>query len=341
MHVLFLTNKLVNGGGERVLLCLIQGVCAKGGVPTILFLGKRSAISSDIHREMEAAGARVVLASSPISAFRALKAATTLHLYNVNVYVKSLLFLPFIGNRRVICHVHGSAESANPVARKLFCADWNPCDEILFVSEAGKRSYELERGLVVPNPVVFPEVVRKEMVETGSHLRLLSVNRLVAVKRVGAQIEMLHVLRSDYGVDATLDIVGEGPELESLLARVKSLGLDQFVRFLGGCQHKAVLRLYQNYDAFLATSAAEGLGLSLIEALGAGLPAFAAPIPPFEEVAEIGGGVHFADPDNPKVAAETIVEALESGDFMPANNAALQRSFAPATFVKRITALYR
>lgn len=341
MNVVFLTNKLVNGGGERVLVRLVAGVRAEGGSATILFLGKHSAIAPDILREIESAGAQVVQPSMPLAAWRALRAATTVHLYNVNVYLKALALWPIIAGRRVICHVHGSAESANPLARKLFCADWNPCDELLFVSQAGKGSYGIARGLVVPNPVVFPPVRDSGEFGHGSEIRLLSVNRLVAVKRVIAQINILSALRNKHGLDATLDIIGEGPEKKALAVQVEELGLSEAVRFLGGRKHKVVLELYQDYDAFLATSEAEGLGLSLIEALASGLPAFAAPIPPFREVAAIGNGVQFIDPDSPEAAAAEIAESLSSGTLAPADSAALKQCFSPGAFVARMMGLYR
>tara|TARA_B100000700_G_scaffold17503_2_gene17282 strand:+ start:9256 stop:10281 length:1026 start_codon:yes stop_codon:yes gene_type:complete len=341
MNVVFLTNKLVNGGGERVLVRLIEGVCAAGGTATILFLGKRAAISMDIQREMESAGARVVLPTNPLAAWKALRSATSLHLYNINVYVKALALWPLMVRRRVICHVHGAAESANPLARMLFCAGWNPCDYLVFVSEAGKASYGVARGIVVPNPVFFPPVRSGGEISAGRGLRLLSVNRLVKVKRVAAQIEIVAALRDRHGLNVTLDIVGEGAEHELLVAKVEALGLGEAVHFLGGREHKDVLELYQSYDVFFATSAAEGLGLSLIEALAAGLPAFAASIPPYREVSAIGGGVQFIDPDTPAAAADEIAEALIAGTLAPADSSALQQSFDPDAFLARMTELYR
>jgi len=341
MNVVFLTNKLVNGGGERVLVRLVEGVCAAGGAVTILFLGKRTAISTEIRREMEAAGAHLVLPTAPLAAWNALRSATSLHLYNINVYVKALALWPLMARRRVICHVHGAAERANPLARMLFCAEWNPCDYIVFVSEAGKASYGIARGIVVPNPVVFPPVRAGGQRGSVGELRHLSVNRLVKVKRVAAQIEIIAALRDTHGLNATLDIVGEGAEQGVLAAKVEALGLGEAVNFLGGREHKDVLELYQSYDFFFATSAAEGLGLSLIEALAAGLPAFAAPIPPYREVSAIGGGVQFIDPDTPAVAADEIAEALIAGTLAPADSLALQQSFDPNAFLARMTELYR
>ena len=38
------------------------------------------------------------------------------------------------------------------------------------------------------------------------------------------------------------------------------------------CGHKDLTEVYQNYDAYLSGSTSEGFGLSLLEAIGSGLP---------------------------------------------------------------------
>lgn len=341
MNVVFVTNKLVNGGGERVLARLVSGVLAAGGVATILFLGSKRAVVPEIRKEMEAAGAKVILPDAPLAAWRALRVADALHLYNVNVYVKALPFLTFFARSRVICHVHGAAESANPLARRLFSARWNPCDEIVFVSQACRNSWGIDRGIVVSNPVTFPRSRRIAKTSAKNQFRLISVNRLVAVKRVASQIQIIAALREAHGIEATLDIVGEGPEHTKLVDLVDRLALKGKVRFLGGCAHEEVLGLYREYDGFLATSAAEGLGLGLIEALAAGLPAFAAPIPPFCEVAAIGGGVCFVDPEEPTGAAEDIADALLGNALPIADQEGLRAAFDGEAFVARMLGVYR
>ena len=341
MHVVFATNKLINGGGERVLAQLITGVRTAGGAATILFLGTKRALVAEIRAEMEAAGAKVVMATSAFKAVRALQSATSLHLYNVNVYAKMLPLLPLFRRIPVICHVHGAAESANVLARRLFQARWNPCDEIIFVSEAGRTSWGISRGRVVFNPVTFPGPRIAALPAARETLSLLSVNRLVPVKRVAAQLEILARLRGIHGLDARLDIIGEGPELHSLQAHAEGLNLGSALCLIGARSHDDVLRLYPDYDAFLATSAAEGLGLSLIEALAAGLHGFAAPIPAYREVAGVGGGVTFIDPESPQEAAKDIATRATTSSLPVADRTALISAFDEKRFIARMLEFYR
>ncbi len=69
---------------------------------------------------------------------------------------------------------------------------------------------------------------------------------------------------------ARLVLVGEGPEGPSVRALVGQLGLEDNVRFLGLRQD--VARLLPAADLFLLTSVSEGIPLTLIEAMCAGLP---------------------------------------------------------------------
>lgn len=341
MHVVYVTNKLVNGGGERVLVNLISAVRDRSGTASVLFLGRNTAIDPVIRNEVEAAGARVIRPSQIGALWAILSQATTIHLYNLNVYVKMLPFLPLLGKRRLICHVHGVAQSVNPLSRRLFCGLWNPCDEIVFVSETGKQSYGLSKGRVIRNPVTFPPRRKAVSQMPGGSLRILSVNRLVPVKRIEAQVDIVSLLVDRYSLNVHLDIVGEGEEMEALRERVDRKGVTGRVHFLGSMSHAEVIASYQQYDLFLTTSAAEGLGLSLVEALGAGLPAIASPIAAYKEVAAIGGGVLFLDPDNPTAAATKIHDAVEGNKFDCADLDALVDHFQPAAFRRQIFDIYQ
>lgn len=72
------------------------------------------------------------------------------------------------------------------------------------------------------------------------------------------------------GANAKLLLVGEGPLLEQVKARVKELGLEERVIFAG--IRKDVHDLMQAMDIFVMPSLHEGLPLTVVEAQAAGLP---------------------------------------------------------------------
>ena len=102
-----------------------------------------------------------------------------------------------------------------------------------------------------------------------SSKRCVSVGRLVEVKDFSRLLDIWKKV-SEKHPDWHLDIVGEGPERETLQQKIERLSLSSNVTL-----HKAtsdVLPFYLNSSIYLMTSRFEGLGIVLIEALSCGLP---------------------------------------------------------------------
>jgi len=93
-----------------------------------------------------------------------------------------------------------------------------------------------------------------------------TVSRLDPVKGVDIALEAFARVRST----AHWLVAGSGPQREALIARAHALGVSERVHFLGPVDD--VPSLLATADVFLLTSRSEGLGLSVVEALAAGLP---------------------------------------------------------------------
>ena len=108
---------------------------------------------------------------------------------------------------------------------------------------------------------------------------------------------------------SSIGIAGHG-ELEAQLKnRARALGLDERVRFLG---FRADLpRLLGEADVFLSSSKWEGFGLSVVEAMAAGLPVVVSNIPGVAEVVgrEPKCGL-FAAPSSPSDIADKLRSLL-------------------------------
>jgi glycosyltransferase involved in cell wall biosynthesis len=109
------------------------------------------------------------------------------------------------------------------------------------------------------------------------------------------------------------DIVGEGKLQKKLEARIASLGLQNSVRLLGGRSQAQVAEMYQGADVAALTSAPnknsrEGIPVSLMEAMAAGLPVVASAISGIPELVDPGKtGFLTAPRDVPAIA-----DALEA-----------------------------
>lgn len=98
-----------------------------------------------------------------------------------------------------------------------------------------------------------------------------TVAALRGEKNIGRLLRAFR-LASD-GVPARLVIVGDGPDRPALESLARELGIADRVRFEGAVAQPAAL--YQQFDVFAMSSDTEQMPLSLLEAMGAGLPVVA------------------------------------------------------------------
>ena len=108
---------------------------------------------------------------------------------------------------------------------------------------------------------------------------LLSVARLTAHKGIDTGLRVLSLLRERYP-DLGYAVVGSGDQLSSLKAVAEKLGVTNRVRFLTSVPDSDLPAVYNCAAIYLGLSrltdqAAEGFGISLVEASACGLPVLA------------------------------------------------------------------
>lgn len=115
----------------------------------------------------------------------------------------------------------------------------------------------------------------------GDPRRIVMVGRLEALKDPATLLRAFAAAGPPPGWQ--LQVVGEGPERPRLEALARSLGLDPATVLPG--RHPAIAELLAQADLFaFSTTAAEGFGIALIEAMAAGLPVLASDVPACREV---------------------------------------------------------
>jgi glycosyltransferase involved in cell wall biosynthesis len=116
------------------------------------------------------------------------------------------------------------------------------------------------------NPIIAPMPVSTDLFVPGTSRegnRLLFVGRLVPQKGVDHLLHALAAMKSQ----ASLDIVGDGPNRAALEMLARELGVAARVRWHGQLSQSELPRLYQSAAAVVVPSAEEGLGLVAVEAL--------------------------------------------------------------------------
>jgi glycosyltransferase involved in cell wall biosynthesis len=103
--------------------------------------------------------------------------------------------------------------------------------------------------------------------------RFVTVGRLVDVKGVDVLLEAF--ARSDGPVPPQLDIIGDGPERDRLLALAARLGLGERVRWRGWLDPAECSQALRESDVYVTASLQEAGGVSVLEAMATGLPVIA------------------------------------------------------------------
>jgi len=117
--------------------------------------------------------------------------------------------------------------------------------------------------------------------------------------------------------DARLLVVGDGPALPLVKARVQELGLQPSVMLLGA--RRDVPRILAAMDVFCLPSEVEGMPMTVLEAMAAGLPVVASKVGGIPDVVEDGRTGVLASPHAPEqfeAALETLANDPEGARAM-------------------------
>ncbi len=129
------------------------------------------------------------------------------------------------------------------------------------------------------------------------------IGRMTGVKRGGDVLRAFRLLR-DRGIDATLCMVGDGPEREQLEQLAGELGVMRDCLFPG--YQEDVGPFFAAFDAFVLPSGNEGTPVTAIEALASGCPVVATRVGGVPDVVRDGTDGLLVEP----VDLEALAEAL-------------------------------
>jgi glycosyltransferase involved in cell wall biosynthesis len=155
--------------------------------------------------------------------------------------------------------------------------------------------------------VILPGVREPSQDGPRERCTCLSVGRLEAVKDHQTLLRAWRrVLSAD--PEATLVVLGEGPERPALERTIRELGLETSANLLGDRDPLPFLR---GAKVYVSTSRAEGFSRSMLEALAAGVPVVSTDV---GGVRHVPGDAVRRVPVNDAVAvAEAVVELLADG----------------------------
>lgn len=160
---------------------------------------------------------------------------------------------------------------------KVFATDYMCCSELAGRWLFGDKEYDKGNVYLLNNAIdldkfKYDEVVRrekrKELNIDDDTLVIGHVGRFVEQKNHRFLIDIFNEVHKQ-NEKSILLLVGQGPLMEEIKEKVKSLGIEDSVKFLG--QRNDVSELYQAFDVFCLPSLYEGLPVVGVEAQATGL----------------------------------------------------------------------
>jgi len=270
------------------------------------------------------------------------------HCHNKSATVHAAPAARLAGGRLVSTR-HGMAAPPYRVRKELkfWIVAATLCDRVVAVCETARRNMlagarRAARNVVTIRNGAYPAAATGAGRTTGDRFVLVTVGRLVPAKSYGTLLEAVARARARVP-DIALRIVGEGPERAALERLTATLALQDVVEFCG--ERADVGTVLNGADVFVLSSLSEGLPISILEAMAAGLPTIATAIGGMPEVVDLSGAGVVVPPGRPDALAHAIVDLAtrrsELGELGRRARAYYREHFTPERMADQYLALYQ
>ena len=161
---------------------------------------------------------------------------------------------------------------------KVFATDYMCCSELAGRWLFGNKEYDKGNVSLLNNAIDLDKFKYDEKIRSDKRNELNISDDTLVIGHVGRFVEqknhrfLIDIFNEVHKQkeNSILLLAGQGPLMEEMKEKVKKLGIEECVKFLG--QINDVKELYQAMDLFLFPSLYEGLGMVVVEAQASGLP---------------------------------------------------------------------
>lgn len=271
-----------------------------------------------------------------------------IHCHNVGATIFGAIAGKLAGAPAIVSTRHGSI---SPTGKRLWLsgmAGWL-CDFVVAVGEPTRRVLASEWGanpekiVTVRNGASPARTAAASAPLPEKHgLTAIMVARLTPPKDPATLLRAV-ALASRNVPDVHLWILGDGVLMPEVRQLISQLHLGDRVSLLG--QRDDVRSCLAAADLFVLSSLSEGLPVSLLEALAAGLPFIVSKVGGMPEIAELSGAGIVVEPRNPEALAQALAKFATQRDELPKlGNAArhcYERHFTPERWTAAYLDLYQ
>ena len=221
--------------------------------------------------------------AAEIAEFKSLKRPDVIYAHTGFVAVRMRSVAKALGVP-LVAHFHGlDVTREDPIYQREVARVLPECAAVIVVGE-WMRDWMLARGVTPERLHVVPMGTDMARCESyfdpnpaqNARFRFITVGRLVGVKGIDRVIEAIGLLR-DQGIEAELQVVGDGPLRGPLTALSQKLGLTDRILFEGQKSSDAALALIAKADAMAhhaldKPGGPEAFGVVITEAMALGKP---------------------------------------------------------------------
>jgi glycosyltransferase involved in cell wall biosynthesis len=338
MNVLHLIDSGGLYGAENVVINLMYLQKEKGFKITLGSIGTKADGQKAIERRATGMGL-------PIEVFRmkngpnvsgAIRIKKYAHKNNVDIihchgYKANILsgLLPFkYGAIPYTSTLHGW--TATKKFTKMWAYEWldavmaKRADCVVAVSQAMKENHRLKflniSPVVIHNGIQSKEECAVEEIDLNllnaldkKKLKLISIGRLSKEKGLSVLLKAVHCINEKWNDHVQLYIIGEGPEKGNLMRLAQESGISDKVIFPGYVDNAC--KLLKHFDIFVMSSLTEGMPITLLEAMRAGMPIVATAVGGIPEALEGGKCGILVPPGSEMDLARRIKELHENNQL--------------------------
>lgn len=336
---------------------------AMGGISAVVNVYKSSGLFERLPMQYlashcdGAATAKLKIFARSITKFWALLVCGKVGLVHIHVSLRAsfwrkafFFFSAYIFRIPTILHLHSSQfptfyqDECGPRRRALIRFVFNHAERVVVLSAMWKdwvnANFSNPHVMPVNNPVSLPEIVPPW--ESRSAERVLFLGRLGKNKGTYDLITAAATVFSRHP-DLQLKLGGDG-ELDAARAFAAKSGIEKQVELLGWVRADEKASQLATSGIYALPSYSEGLPMSVLEAMAAGLPILSTPVGGIPEVVTDGVEGFLVAPGDVSALANRLEQLLSTPDLAKTMGAAARRkvasTYSAEVIVPQIETLY-
>lgn len=322
MRIIQLLPSLEVGGMERLAIDLAQQQKVQGHDPEIYCTSHAGQLAP----EAQEAGVPVHTFGktdgfSPALIFKLArqlreKRVDVLHVHNALVLHYGIAAARLAGVRAVVNTRHGGNLRWDPHCENIWRRSVPFADGVVFISDGVRDHFVTRNRLARKNThVIYNGLNLQKFLDRparpGSNrprIRFGSVGRMVPAKAHSILLQAFARI-APLLPESELHILGDGPCRAEIAQMASTLGLAHRVMLPGASRD--VAGFLSTLDVFVLSSIDEGLPISLMEAMAAGLPIISTRLPGLTELAPEDVVAAYCEPGAPQALADAMFEVAK------------------------------